>query len=158
MNLLTATFNRRYIGLDFEAYQSHSIYISRYPYGREATLSFPAPDLVVTNPTPYAVLVWTSYDDTSITVELYSTAYFAVEQAGQTTYRWGKACRRVNTYRNRTAPDGTVLDPQTWFFETGDGSEYGIPGWGNNELQYYTGRAENIDVSGGTLKISARLE
>ena len=34
--------------------------------------------------------------------------------------------------------DGTKLDPQTWFFATGDGTEKGLPGgWGNNELQYY---------------------
>jgi len=39
--------------------------------------------------------------------------------------------------------DGAQLDPEVWFFETGDGSQYGFgsngvpPGWGNNELQYY---------------------
>jgi vancomycin resistance protein YoaR len=107
----TTLFNAAFFaGLDFESYQSHSIYISRYPYGREATLSFPQPDLVITNPTPYSILVWTSYDDTSITVELYSTSHFVVEQSGQSTYRWGRACRRVDTYRNRTAPDGRVLE------------------------------------------------
>lgn len=52
--------------------------------------------------------------------------------------------------------DGTVLDPQTWFFETGDGSEYGIPGWGNNELQYY--RPDNAQVDNGVLQIVAREE
>ncbi|MEO1201290.1 MAG: hypothetical protein AAFX10_01195, partial [Pseudomonadota bacterium] len=31
--------------------------------------------------------------------------------------------------------DGDQLDPEVWFFEEGDGSQYGIPGWGNNELQ-----------------------
>jgi vancomycin resistance protein YoaR len=107
----TTLFNAAFFaGLDFEAYQSHSIYISRYPYGREATVSFPNPDLVVTNPTPYSILIWTSYDDTSITVEMYSTPYFVVEQSGQSTYRWGSACRRVDTYRERKAPDGTVLE------------------------------------------------
>ncbi|MBT8100454.1 MAG: hypothetical protein KJO82_11920, partial [Gammaproteobacteria bacterium] len=34
--------------------------------------------------------------------------------------------------------NAAALDPQTWFFATGDGSEVGLPGgWGNNELQYY---------------------
>jgi vancomycin resistance protein YoaR len=107
----TTMFNAAFFaGLDFEAYQSHSIYLSRYPYGREATLSFPEPDLIVTNPTPYAMLIWTDYTDTSITVQLYSTPHFEVEQTRQSTFRWGKACRRVNTYRTRTAPDGEVLE------------------------------------------------
>jgi len=32
--------------------------------------------------------------------------------------------------------DGSQLDPELWFFEEGDGSQYGIPGWGNDELQW----------------------
>lgn len=52
--------------------------------------------------------------------------------------------------------DGTSLDPDTWFFETGDGTEYGIPGWGNNELQYYL--PDNARVQDGLLKIEARKQ
>jgi beta-glucanase (GH16 family) len=52
--------------------------------------------------------------------------------------------------------DGESLDPRTWFFETGDGSEYGIPGWGNNELQFYL--PDNASVEDGLLKIEARAE
>jgi beta-glucanase (GH16 family) len=50
--------------------------------------------------------------------------------------------------------DGAALDPESWFFETGDGSEYGIPGWGNNELQYYL--PDNAQLGGGLLTITAR--
>lgn len=52
--------------------------------------------------------------------------------------------------------DGTTLDPEKWFFETGDGTEAGIPGWGNNELQYYL--PDSAQVEGGVLKITAREE
>jgi len=53
--------------------------------------------------------------------------------------------------------DGTALDPEVWFFATGDGTEVGLPGgWGNNELQYYL--PDNAQVSGGTLKITAKRE
>ena len=52
--------------------------------------------------------------------------------------------------------NGAALDPETWFFETGDGSQYGIPGWGNNELQYY--QPNNAQLEGGLLKIEAREE
>jgi hypothetical protein len=106
----TTTFNAAFFaGLDIDEYQSHSIYISRYPYGREATLSFPLPDLELTNNTPYAVMLWPTYTGTSITVDVWSTKYFEVEQTRQTSYKIGR-CTRVNTYRSRTAPDGTVID------------------------------------------------
>lgn len=52
--------------------------------------------------------------------------------------------------------DGTQLDPESWFFETGDGSQYGIPGWGNNEQQYYL--PDSAEIDNGMLKITARAE
>ncbi len=52
--------------------------------------------------------------------------------------------------------EGAQLDPDVWFFETGDGTEYGIPGWGNNELQYYL--PDNAQLGGGVLTIEARAE
>ena len=52
--------------------------------------------------------------------------------------------------------NGTALDPETWFFESGDGSQYGIPGWGNNELQYY--QPDNAQLEDGLLRIEARAE
>jgi beta-glucanase (GH16 family) len=52
--------------------------------------------------------------------------------------------------------DGAQLDPETWFFESGDGSQYGNAGWGNNELQWYL--PDNATLSGGMLIISARRE
>lgn len=45
-----------------------------------------------------------------------------------------------------------------WDYEIGNGEAQGIPGWGNNELQYYTDRPENILVEDGMLKITARQE
>ena len=52
--------------------------------------------------------------------------------------------------------DAGQLDPEVWFFETGDGSDYGIPGWGNNELQYYL--PDNAWLENGLLTIEARAE
>jgi beta-glucanase (GH16 family) len=52
--------------------------------------------------------------------------------------------------------NGAQLDPEVWFFETGDGSQYGIPGWGNNELQYYL--PDNARLDGGRLIIEAKRE
>lgn len=44
---------------------------------------------------------------------------------------------------------GTSLDLSKWEPQIGGG------GWGNNELQYYTARPENIQVGSGSLKIIA---
>ncbi len=52
--------------------------------------------------------------------------------------------------------DAAQLDPETWFFEEGDGSQYGIPGWGNNELQWYLPNSAQIE--NGNLVITARSE
>ncbi|MFD0931564.1 family 16 glycosylhydrolase [Psychroflexus salinarum] len=54
--------------------------------------------------------------------------------------------------------EGSELDSSLWSFELGDGSEEGLPGWGNNELQNYTDREENLKVENGVLTITAREE
>ena len=104
----TTLFNAAFFaGLDIPAYQSHSIYLTRYPYGREATLSWPKPDLVISNTTPYGVLIDTSHTSSSITVTLWSTRYATGEQTGQSEAPAGN-CKRVKTDRTRTYPDGTT--------------------------------------------------
>jgi len=45
-------------------------------------------------------------------------------------------------------------DPALWSYDIGTGSN----GWGNNELQYYTNRPQNITVENGNLKITAAKE
>lgn len=47
--------------------------------------------------------------------------------------------------------NGSEVDKSKWSFEIGNGSG----GWGNNELQYYTDRKENVRVDNGSLKITA---
>ena len=48
------------------------------------------------------------------------------------------------------------LDPQTWFLEEGDGSQYGIPGWGNRELQWYL--PQGARTENGHLVLTARRQ
>jgi vancomycin resistance protein YoaR len=102
----TTTFNAAYFaGLDITTYQAHSEYFSRYPRGREATMGFPAPNLKFVNNTPYGILIWTSYTDTSVTVTLYSSPYITAEQSAITESSSG-ACTVVQTTRTRHFPDG----------------------------------------------------
>jgi beta-glucanase (GH16 family) len=49
--------------------------------------------------------------------------------------------------------NGALIDTNHWKFETGNHR-----GWGNHELEYYTGRPENAYVSNGFLHIVARRE
>jgi len=46
-----------------------------------------------------------------------------------------------------------VPDPAKWGYDIGNGK-----GWGNNELEYYTSRPENVIVANGKLKIMAKKE
>src|SRR5437016_9403661 len=52
--------------------------------------------------------------------------------------------------------NGAAIDPSRWTFDIGTGPPY--PGWGNNELEYYTSRPENAYLTNGLLHIVARQE
>ena len=110
----TTIFNAAFFaGLEFPEYQAHSIYISRYPFGREATISWPKPDLKIFIRTEHSILVWPSYTDTSITVQMYSTKVVDVEQTDQSV-SWNGVCRNVVTERTRNWLDGrTEVDTVT---------------------------------------------
>ena len=106
----TTLFNAAFFaGLPFGEYQAHSEYFSRYPYGREATMGYEHPDLQFKNDTPYGIMIWTSYTDTSLTITLYSTQYAYGEQVAQSEGRSGR-CTTVTTTRRITYPDGRTAD------------------------------------------------
>jgi vancomycin resistance protein YoaR len=68
----TTTFNAAFFaGVQLDQWRAHSWYISRYPMGREATLSYPELDVRFTNTTDGAIVVKTSHTATSVTVSLY---------------------------------------------------------------------------------------
>ena len=116
--LFTATFNA---GMEFPEYQAHSIDIQRYREGVDATISWPKPDFKFRNPNPYAVLLWPTVTDGSITVSVYSTAYADVEW----TNRYDsprRHCTLRTTERSRTYSDGTVLrDSVTALYQPREG-------------------------------------
>ena len=49
--------------------------------------------------------------------------------------------------------DDVGLNQSNWNFMYGDGQNYGVPGWGNSELQSYTDSTENIYLNNGCLFI-----
>jgi vancomycin resistance protein YoaR len=100
----TTLFNAAFFaGLDIPQYKAHSVYISRYPFGREATLAYPSVDLKLRNNSPYGVVIWTSYTNSSLTVQLWSTRYAT---GAQTAQNKSSGCGPVSTTRTRTFVDG----------------------------------------------------
>jgi beta-glucanase (GH16 family) len=49
-----------------------------------------------------------------------------------------------------TSPAVTEIDSSIWDYQNGDGTNFGIPGWGNQEKQWYQPENASIDDSGLT--------
>jgi vancomycin resistance protein YoaR len=70
--LTTTLYNTVFFGgYEDVEHTPHSIYISRYPMGREATINYGVTDLKFRNDTSHGVLIRTGYSATSITVSFY---------------------------------------------------------------------------------------
>jgi vancomycin resistance protein YoaR len=136
----TTIYNAIFFGCyeDLE-HTPHSIYISRYPEGREATLGFPQPDVRFRNDTDAPVIIRNTYDGNStITVKFYGNnggrlceeerserfnytepkvvyeANPAVTPGTQHTASKGSQGWSVTVTRIMTMPDGTVIrEPYT---------------------------------------------
>ena len=48
------------------------------------------------------------------------------------------------------------LNLNNWNIDTGTGAQFGLAGWGNQELQYYSQSADNLRVENGMLILEAR--
>ncbi|MEG9226645.1 VanW family protein [Aeromicrobium sp. Sec7.5] len=82
----TTTYNAAFFaGLDDDEHRPHSLYLSRYPLGREATVNWGTIDLRFTNSTPYGILIkaWVVPSNSSrqgtMHVEMWSTKYWDIE-------------------------------------------------------------------------------
>jgi vancomycin resistance protein YoaR len=62
-----------FAGLELLEHQPHSLYIDRYPLGREATISWGGPELVFRNDWPAAVLIKLDASESAITVRFFSS-------------------------------------------------------------------------------------
>jgi vancomycin resistance protein YoaR len=101
----TTFYNAVFFGCYEDVFhQPHSLYFSRYPFVREATLGFPAPDVKFRNDSDAVVYIHTEYTSSSITVTLFGN------NGGRecTSERSGNTITRVMTH-----PDGSVTT-QDW--------------------------------------------
>jgi vancomycin resistance protein YoaR len=92
--IATTMFNAAFFaGLNLVSHTPHEFWITRYPPGREATVSWGGPELIVENDWPAAVLVKATATDEGITIRLYSS----------------KLGRRVTTTTSDNAVAGTAF-------------------------------------------------
>jgi len=83
--MATTTFNAAFFaGMTDVEHHTHSLYIDRYPVGREATVAWGSKDLRWKNDTPYGVLVDVRVTPSTlsssgvVTVSMYSTKYWDI--------------------------------------------------------------------------------
>ncbi len=83
----TTIFNASFFaGVQLDAWQAHSFYISRYPEGREATISWPDLHNKWTNTTDGGILMEVTTTATSITVSYWGTKKYDVEATKSARY------------------------------------------------------------------------
>ncbi|MFB9679969.1 VanW family protein [Streptosporangium vulgare] len=84
---VTTMYNAVFFGgLEDVQHVAHEFYISRYPAGRESTVSWPEPDFRWKNDSPYGVLVKTSFNDSGVTVGFWSTKRYEIESISSERY------------------------------------------------------------------------
>ena len=70
----TTIFNAAFeAGLPVKERHNHSWYISHYPLGRDATVSWGGPDLVFKNDLKHAILINVTFTDSTFTINFYGT-------------------------------------------------------------------------------------
>ena len=114
----TTLFNAVFFaGLEDVFHQPHSLYISRYPMGREATLRWTAPDLVFRNDTSTPVTIDMSYSDTSLTATLYGDNEGRQVRNGLAGTATPEGGGTVTVYRYITYLDGETILGWTWTYQ-----------------------------------------
>ena len=87
----TTLFNNAFeLGLPVLRRYNHSFYISHYPLGRDATVSWGGPDLVFKNDLDRALLIKSSYTSSTLTFTFYGTPqkrHVVAETGPQTNWR-----------------------------------------------------------------------
>jgi vancomycin resistance protein YoaR len=135
----TTVFNAAFeAGLPITARTNHSLYISHYPTGRDATVNYPDLDLRFVNDTGHWLLIRTFVGSSSLTVALYGTpvnrrietdtaplrvtAEPSVRRVpnpdllvGQTSLQdYGEPARTTSVRRRVYSPSGKLLFDTTW--------------------------------------------
>ncbi|MBA2295143.1 MAG: VanW family protein [Actinobacteria bacterium] len=111
--IATTLYNAAFFaGLKLVAHQAHQFYISRYPMGREATVSWGGPELIFRNDWPAALLMKFIATDSGITVRFYSRK-LGRRVVTETGEPYSYVAPRTITVRNSALPAGTTSTVQS---------------------------------------------
>ena len=104
----TTLFNNAFeLGLPIVERHNHSFYISHYPMGRDATVSWGGPDFVFKNDLKTAILIKTRYTDSTLTFSFYGTKpqrRVVISTGERTNWRSPRTTYALDPY----APRGSV--------------------------------------------------
>jgi vancomycin resistance protein YoaR len=104
----TTLFNNAFeLGLPVLRRYNHSFYISHYPMGRDATVSWGGPDLVFKNDLKHAILIKSSYTSSTLTFTFYGTPQgrrVVSTTSSQTNWRGPQTSYAYDPY----APAGSI--------------------------------------------------
>ena len=90
-----------YSGMRITSRINHAFYLSHYPMGMDATVSWGGPELRFTNTLAHAVMIRTSYTDSTLSIQLFGTPEGITVQ------------RAVSAQSSFTSPQRRrVLDPK----------------------------------------------
>ncbi|HAW60269.1 MAG TPA: hypothetical protein DCW86_02200 [Actinobacteria bacterium] len=110
----TTIFNTAFFGgYEIAERYCHSFYISRYPAGRDATVSYPGPDFKFKNDTSTYLLIKTSYTASTVTVAFYSTDFGTEVSYSATLFA------NLKPYTTKYVEDPTLLKGQEKVEEEG---------------------------------------
>jgi len=110
--IATTLYNAAFFaGLKLVAHQAHQFYISRYPMGREATVSWGGPELIFRNDWPAALLIKLTATDSSITVSMFSRK-LGRRVTTTTGEPYAPIAPRTITVSNPTLPPGATSTVQ----------------------------------------------
>ncbi len=121
----TTIFNAIYFGCYKDVVsQPHSIYFSKYPEGREATLGYPKPDVAFENDSNAPVIIKGSYTEHSITMTFFGN------QEGKTcgTERSARSNLTPPVVMYKVDPDGVVAPGEEEIKSKGSGG-WSITNW-----------------------------
>jgi vancomycin resistance protein YoaR len=104
----TTLFNNAFeLGLPIVRRSNHSFYISHYPLGRDATVSWGGPELVFRNDMKHALLIKSSYTSSTLTFTFYGSGE-GRRVAARTSERANWRSPKLTYALDPTAPRGSV--------------------------------------------------
>ncbi|NTU88843.1 MAG: hypothetical protein HGA54_02900 [Actinobacteria bacterium] len=129
----TTLFNAAFeAGFPIDERHNHSLFIVGYPEGRDATVSYPSPDLKFTNETSSWLMITADYTETTVTITLWGTSpgYTVASEASE----WTEGA----AFSTRTLNDDTMYIGETRIETAGENGKSIIV------TRYVTDDGENI--------------